>query len=157
MPARDLLAIEGYLELGLPDEAARLLEQLPAPEQAALEAQGLRAQIYLAQKRWPEAAAVAADLIGAQPEEAGWWINCAYATRRSDSVAAAEQILLRAAALHPKESMILYNLACYACVTGRLDEARDRLRRAAALHPAIHELALYDDDLRALRGELEKA
>jgi hypothetical protein len=46
--------------------------------------------------------------------------------------------------------MIAFNLACYASVTGRMDEAKERLRHAIDLDKDIRRLALDDEDLRAL-------
>jgi hypothetical protein len=58
-----------------------------------------------------------------------------------------ETIRLRAQAIHPKVAMIAFNLACYASVTGRMEEAKVRLRQAVDLDNDIRRLAL-DEDLR---------
>jgi len=49
-----------------------------------------------------------------------------------------------------------YNLACYSCQLGRLDEARDWLKKAIALVGAdtIKEMAATDPDLEPLRAEI---
>jgi hypothetical protein len=52
--------------------------------------------------------------------------------------------------LHPKSAWIAFNLACYASVTGRMDEAKVRLRQAIELDNDIRRLALDDEDLRPL-------
>ena len=70
--------------------------------------------------------------------------------RRSESVEKAEAILLRAQAIHPKIAMIAFNLACYASVTGRMEEAKERLRHAIELDKEIRKLAIDDDDLKPL-------
>jgi Flp pilus assembly protein TadD len=101
-------------------------------------------------RKWDMAAAVASHLVRVEPENAGWWINLAYATRRIESIEKAETILLRARELHHDNAMIEFNLACYASVSGRLEEARTRLRRAIELNKEIHRLALDDEDLRPL-------
>ena len=46
--------------------------------------------------------------------------------------------------------MIAFNLACYASVTGRMEEAKKHLRDAIALDKDIRELATDDEDLRPL-------
>jgi Flp pilus assembly protein TadD len=74
----------------------------------------------------------------------------AYATRRAESVEKAETILLRAHELHQDNALIEFNLACYASVTGRFEDARVRLRHAIELDREIRRLALDDDDLRPL-------
>ena len=81
---------------------------------------------------------------------AGWWISFAYAVRRTESVEKAKAILLRAQAVHPKVAMIAFNLACYASVMGRIEEAKERLRHAIDLDKDIRGLALDDDDLKPL-------
>jgi hypothetical protein len=48
--------------------------------------------------------------------------------------------------------MIQFNLACYASATGRMEDAKERLRHAIDLDKDIRELALEDDDLKPLLG-----
>ena len=48
--------------------------------------------------------------------------------------------------------MIAFNLACYASVTGRMEEAKARLRHAIKLDKDIRRLALDDEDLQAFVG-----
>ena len=104
----------------------------------------------MAAKKWDMAAAVASHLVKVDPENAGWWISLAYALRRTESVEKAEAILLRAQAIHPKVAMIAFNLACYASVTGRMEEAKARLRHAIELDKDIRRLALDDEDPKPL-------
>ena len=104
----------------------------------------------MAAKKWNMAAAVASHLVKVDPGTAGWWISLAYAVRRTESVEKAEAILLRAQAIHPKVAMIAFNLACYASVIGRMEEAKKRLRDAIALDKDIRRLAIDDEDLKPL-------
>ena len=53
-------------------------------------------------------------------ENKAWWINLAYSVRRIESIEKAEAILLRAREIHPESAIIAFNLACYACVGGRI-------------------------------------
>ena len=46
--------------------------------------------------------------------------------------------------------MIAFNLACYASVSGRMEEAKERLRNAIDLDKDVRILALDDEDLRSL-------
>ena len=52
--------------------------------------------------------------------------------------------------MHPKVAMIAFNLACYASATGRMEDAKERLRNAIELDKQIRKLALEDDDLKPL-------
>jgi Flp pilus assembly protein TadD len=44
----------------------------------------------------------------------------------NESIEAAEAILLRTEAIHPKVAMVAFNLASYASVMGRMEEAKER-------------------------------
>ena len=46
--------------------------------------------------------------------------------------------------------MVAFNLACYASVTGRMEEAKERLRHAIELDKDVRKLALDDEDLKPL-------
>ena len=94
---------------------------------------------------------VARKLVLRQPAESGWWITWAYATRRSQSLHAAEAILLEAERTHPQEAAIQFNLGCYACQRGDLAEARRRVDQAIALDKTFKESAATDPDLAPLR------
>jgi Flp pilus assembly protein TadD len=147
---RHVLASSGYLELGMFDDAAIVLEEIAPEDKTRNEVLGARMNLYMAAKKWEMAAAVASHLVKVEPENEGWWINLAYSIRRSEGVEKAETILLRAQAIHPKVAMIAFNLACYASVRGRLEEAKRRLRGAIALDKDIRELAIDDEDLKPL-------
>jgi Flp pilus assembly protein TadD len=111
---------------------------------------GARVVLYMAAKKWDMVAAVASHLVKVDPQTPGWWISLAYAVRRTESVEKAEAILLRAQAIRPKVAMIAFTLACCASVTGRMEEAKERLRHAIDLDKDIRGLALDDEDLKPL-------
>ena len=147
---RHVLASSGYLEMGMFDDAALVLEEIAPEDKTRNEVLGARVNLYMAAKKWEMVAAVASHLIKVDPQTAGWWISLAYALRRTESVEKAEAILLRAQAIHPKVAMIAFNLACYASVTGRMEEAKEHLLHAIELDKEIRKLAIDDDDLKPL-------
>ena len=132
------------------DEAPQVLEEIEPEEKTRNEVLGARVGIYMAAKKWDMAAAVASHLVKVEPENEAWWIKLAYSVRRSEGIEQAEAILLRARVIHPKVAMIAFNLACYASVTGRMEEAKERLRNAIELDKDVRKLALDDEDLRPL-------
>jgi hypothetical protein len=142
----------GYLGLGMVEEAAVELDHLPAAAAEETEVLALRALVLQEQAKWPPLADIAQTLVRRQPEESGWWITWAYATRRSRSLEAAEAILIEAERTHPHAAAIQFNLGCYACVRGNLAEARRRIDQAIALDTAFKELAAVDPDLAPLRA-----
>jgi Flp pilus assembly protein TadD len=132
------------------DDAETALEEIAPEDKNRNEVLGARVALYAAAKKWDMAASVARHLVKVEPENAGWWINLAYSVRRIESVEKAEAILLRAQALHPKHALIAFNLACYASVTARIEEAKARLRQAIDLDGRLRTLAIADEDLRPL-------
>ena len=147
---RHVLAASGYSELGMFDEAACALEEIDAEDKGRKEVLGARVDLYVAAEKWSLVAEVARHLVELEPENAAWWINLAYATRRAESIEKAQALLLQARKLHPANAIIAFNLSCYACVTGRIEDAKTHLKHAIALDSKIRGLALRDEDLQTL-------
>lgn len=155
-------AAEGWLELHLPHEAEVELAQL-SPEMrehpAVLE---IRWHLHAAGAEWQLACVAADRLIAVAPQLVAGWIHRAYATRRmtGGGLTAAWEALLPAAEHFPDESLVPYNLACYACQLSRLEVARHWLQRALSIagqnnHRAmLLQMALADADLAPLHAEI---
>lgn len=156
-PKWRLSQARGYLSLGMIEEAAAELDHLPAEMARETDVLALRALVLQKQARWAPLAEAAHELVRRQPAESGWWITWAYATRRSDSLAAAEAILLEAERTHPREATIQFNLGCYACVRGDLAAARRRVDQAIALDRSFTEAAATDSDLAPLRESEDRS
>lgn len=148
----------GWLELGLPAEATRELDALPEEWQKHPDVLELRWAVLAAQRRWDDALPVAEALIEVAPERTSGWLHRAYAMRRATTggLDKAWAALRPAVDRFPREALIPYNLACYACQLNRLDEARDWLRRALELgeRAQLKQMALGDSDLQALWPEI---
>jgi tetratricopeptide (TPR) repeat protein len=143
---------QGYLSLGMVAEAAAELEHIPAPDRDEPAVLALRVAVLQERCEWPALRALAAEFVRRAPGEAAGWVTWAYATRRADSIAAAEKILLEAERLHPKEPTIQFNLGCYASLRGALAEARRRVDRAIKLDKSFAALAATDSDLELMRA-----
>jgi Flp pilus assembly protein TadD len=70
--------------------------------------------------------------------------------RRYLDLQTAEKTLLEAQKRFPEEATIPFNLACYACQLGRLDEAREKLAKAIEMEPSFKKAAIEDEDLKAI-------
>ena len=147
--------LRGYLELGMDREARSELRQVPAAVRDEPEFLAMAMQIHQNAQRWPSVERIARKLVKQQPDDAGWWIILAYATRRASSIKAARRILLKAEDLHGKEPTIQFNLACYAAQAGDIGEARTRVARAIARDSNFSELAKTDPDLEPMRRSKE--
>jgi deoxycytidylate deaminase len=67
-----------------------------------------------------------------------------------------EAILFRGEIPDDGAGTMLYNIACHDAMTGRLDDARRRLRDAFRLRPDLVAWAEQDSDVAALQGELRE-
>jgi hypothetical protein len=115
----------------------------------------IRWQIYAEEKRWETCVDIARAITKLAPSLPQGWIHLAYSLRRAKDggLQAAWEVLLPVAEKFPKETIIPYNLACYAAQMNRLDGARDWLKRAFAIgkrtncYKQIRLMALEDPDL----------
>ncbi len=142
----------GFIALGLHDDARAELAAVAPNDQETLPVLTLRAHVCAELEDWPTAAALGESLCQRAPANAGHWIQWAYAVRRHTGIPAAREILLTALGLHPQESILHFNLACYDAQLGNLPAARAHLRNACALDGACREMALADSDLESLKA-----
>ena len=97
---------------------------------------------------------VAKRLAEFQPYDIQWTISLAYATRRADSLHAAKEILLNTESKFPKEPIIKYNLACYCCQLGEIENAKTYLKKVFEIDSTWRLQALDDEDLKSLWDSL---
>jgi Flp pilus assembly protein TadD len=153
-----LSAAVGWYELGNLAEAESELELISSPRRNHPDVLEVRWMLLARANRWDEGVKVAEDLVRAAPRRSSGWLHRAYALRRAGNggLQQAWDALLPAAGKFPRESTIPYNLSCYACQMGRLDEARSWLRQALAVggEKKVRAMALQDEDLKPLWPEL---
>ncbi len=152
---RHMERAEGYLYLKMPMQAFECLKTVPPALQSKGPFMHLLMQIAHLQEDWSRGAALAEELCGRYPDIPGFWVQYAYAIRRSQSVGEAENILKEATKLFPGEAIFYYNLACYAAVAGRSTEAERLVEKAINIDPTYVELGLEDEDLTILASYLE--
>jgi Tfp pilus assembly protein PilF len=153
------MAAAGWLGLKCPDDALAELDALSPENRRHPDALELRWLAQAEGQDWSGALATATELVQTTPERPTGWLHRAYAMRRAPEggLQKAWELLLPAVERFPKESVIAYNLACYACQRDQLDESRHWLYRALALgtREDIKQMALQDEDLRRLWDEIE--
>lgn len=155
---------EGWLELGDPQEALAELANLSSDAESHPRALNLFWMIHAELRDWEAARDVADRLVECAPGDAGGWIHRAYAIRRmpGGSIEEAWLALYPAVQLFPNESLIPYNLSCYACQLGKLGEAKTWFERACKAVPekkakaTLRRMALADEDLEPLWPEISK-
>jgi tetratricopeptide (TPR) repeat protein len=160
-----LNAAEGWLGLGNWKEAETELAQIAEPLRNHPEVLQARCLIESEAKRWDACVEIGRALVELLPNDSFGWINHAYALRRATGggVQAAYDALLPAAERLKDLEPVTFNLACYCCQLGNLDEARTWLKKCFA-QAASHGRgkrrrleALAERDLEPLWPEIKKA
>jgi tetratricopeptide (TPR) repeat protein len=155
-----LSAAIGWLGLGDAGEAEAELALISAAQQTHPDVLEARWAVCAERKAWTEALDAARALVEAAPDSADGWLHLAYALRRAPdgSVKRAWDALLPVARKFPKEPIVPFNLACYACQMQDLETARQWLKRALSIgnRERIKSQALADPDLEALWEEIGK-
>lgn len=145
--SRHLSAAQGYLELGMFTEAENEVEKIGPEDKIRPEVIGFRVQLYIAAEKWEAGYVVARQMVGVETENVTWWHSLCMCARYSQSVRVAENIAFRALQIFPNDALLQLNLAIYACVQGRIAEAKLRLRAAIALNEKMRLIALKCRDL----------
>jgi tetratricopeptide (TPR) repeat protein len=110
----------------------------------------LRLEIYRESKAWKLMEVVARELWKRHSDSPEHWNNLAFAVRRAESLELANEILLHATKRFPEDAMTHFNLGCYACQAGDLEEAKIRVGRAVELDAKFQKLAVDDPDLEPM-------
>lgn len=152
---RRLEYARGYITLGLAKQARDELAAIPKLEQASIEVQELWVDVLMELKAWKRVVRMAALVCEKRPKNERSWIAWAYALRELQRIEEAQDVLWRAEKRYGQNSGVLhYNLACYACLLGKHDEAEARLKRAMTMDESWREAALDDPDLKDLLPRL---
>ena len=147
---RRLEYANGYLLLGMVQEAAGELAQIGREDVQKPEVRAAMVDLHLAQGNWALMAEGAEGLAADNPDEAQWWVHWAYALRELQLVKEAKVVALRGLERHSDEPILHFNLACYLSLLGEYDPASDHLNRAISLDERFQEESVQDPDLAGL-------
>jgi hypothetical protein len=154
-----LEAAEGWLMLGCANEAAKELDAVSTHHLNRPEVLCLRWAISFYGRRWEDARSIAKVWCWTTPESLEAWIALANATRESEGLLPAKQILLDVTKRFPLDWVVPYNLACYSSQLGEIAEAVLWLNKALSLEvpQKLRKEAAGDPDLAPLWEALTKA
>lgn len=149
----------GWMELGNPREALNELAQISPANAQNPQVLELKWQIYARLESWDFSLPVAQTFCTVAPALEQGWLHQAVSLYRLNRTEEAWNLLLPMAQKFPRSWVIPYDLACYACQLGRLDEGRVWLQKAFLLGEPkeIKILALADPDLKVLWPEIESS
>lgn len=153
--SRTIREAEGYLELGLPDQAAECLKR-----RIALVAQSGRANYLLGEalreaERYNEAAGPLERAVELMPGDMHVRLALAWCYKRTGRLEYAIESLEDAVRNEPLEAILHYNLACYWSLAGDRRRALRCLSRALDLDGNYLDLVPYEADFDVLRDDPE--
>ncbi|PTY04496.1 hypothetical protein DB346_03410 [Verrucomicrobia bacterium LW23] len=155
--ARRLEAAQGYLDLGMPDDAWLELEEMVQEEGRTWIQVTLFQITLLIQKDDHDGALARAQSLCAEgtehPQAYIYRSYCLHALHRTEE---ARDALLAAPDFMRSMALYHYNLGCYECQLGRLEDARRCLRIAIRMLGSYKIIAKDDPDLLPLMDELDE-
>lgn len=154
------MAAEGWRELGNMIEAWIEFNQIRDSLKSHPDALEIKWLLEAEDDYWERALETARQLIKTSPNRPSGWIHQSYALRRigENMVSEARRAILPAVAMFPKEPVIPYNLACYACILGDHVEAMEWLLTAMKRgdRKTVKQMALNDSDLETMWSKISK-
>lgn len=145
-----LTAAQGFLELGMPNEASEALAKITAESAHAPEVLEVQAEIYRNLEKWDLMQAVAARLAEYDPINAEWAVLLGFVTRRAVSLEAARTLLRAASKWMPESGQIHFDIACIECLQGKNGDAKRRLKAAFNIDSNFRKMALREPELKPL-------
>jgi Flp pilus assembly protein TadD len=151
-----LRAAEGWLGLGDWRSARQELEAITPELQGHPWVLHRKWDVACHAQNWPLALEVATEVTRLEPADMRGWLHVSYALHELKRTREARENAVSALPRFPEYAVLRYNLACYECQLGNMEQARKRLVEAFAL-PGGEELregAVEDPDLRELWNEI---
>jgi len=145
-----LHAADGYLYLGLPEEALGELNDIHGSEKNVPSVLLARVRVLLHLKKWREAEALSGVGTATHPDEEEFTVQRAFALHQLKRGEQAVEVLLSAPEWIRRTGILHYNLACYEARLGDLSTARQCIRAAIQLNAAMKKNARMDPDLQSL-------
>ena len=145
-----LRAADGYLFLGLHQEAMGELNNVPIVAQGDAAVLLARTRVLLHRGSWHEAEELASRCVEAFPEIEEFTVQRAFALCRLETADAAIETIEAAPAWIRRTGILHYNLACYEARLGDLSMARRCIDTAIQINSAMARNAKVDPDLQSL-------
>ena len=144
---------EGYLELGMSEQALQTLGRLGDPAAFASDDLYLWGEGLRTMQRYFEALLPLERAAKAAPDDIRVRIALGWCYKRTGRLDLAIDALEQALIVDPELALLRYNLACYLSLAGQKRRALRYLSQALTLDPAYRELAEAESDFDALRAD----
>ncbi len=145
-----LLAIQGYMELDMIEEALREIASIHFIDQNREEVLQIKLFVFMRAKRWEEGLEACKLLQKLNPKTTIGYIHGAFCLHESGRTAEARSMLLDGPESLLLEPTYYYNMACYDALLGNLKEAEHNLRISLEMDEKFRDIAKHDPDLQAI-------
>ena len=145
---------EGYLELGLPEQAIDALDRLDS-QGVDSHVLYLRGEALRTLKRYTEAIVPLTEAAELEPDNFQIWLALGWCYKRTHQLRQAIHSLESALEVDPSEAIIHYNLACYWSLANNKARALEYLGHALQLDPDYRELVHREHDFDTIRDDPE--
>ena len=159
----------GYIELGellvqpdmtLPPSAQKLLHRaldlvamLPEPTRSLPPAKLLEGEALRALGRFEEALAALRLVAEREPKQLESWLGMGWCLKRLGRLDEAILSLEQGLEASPREPILLYNLACYHALAGRVQAAIEHLTKAISIDGRFLDLTGAEPDFDPIRQD----
>jgi Flp pilus assembly protein TadD len=150
---RRLEAASGYLELDMAEHALRALDEIKDPETIPFEFNHLRGEALKALGRWEAALRAYSRALAECPDDLGVLMGMAWCYKRTSRLSQAIAAMEHANRAHPREPIVLYNMACYYSLGGDKVQALSWLGRALRMESSLRRLIPEEADFDPLRND----
>jgi Flp pilus assembly protein TadD len=144
---------EGYLELGMAEQALATLSRIDDPTTLDANALYLWGESLRALERYEEALIPLRRAAEASPQNLQIRLALGWCYKRTGKLPLAIKALEEALASEPDEPLLRYNLACYCSLSGQKRQALRHLSQALTLSPDYRHLIEEETDFDSLRHD----
>ena len=145
-----MVPARGYHELGLHDDAWKVLDDLPPEDKAHPLVVLLRLDILLALERWDDAVALGTGACRQWPVIDGFFLKTTTALIELKDYQKAKDLLLAGPESLQQKAAYWYDLACCQCRTGEVEQAKKSIVECFNRDEILRMRALYDPDLEPI-------
>jgi len=152
---RILREAEGYLELGLTQQALDTLERMTDPGTFKGHKLWIMGEVLRTLERYNEAAAVLEEAADLAPSKVEVCLALAWCYKRTNRLEMAIATLERARDVDADQGIIHYNLACYHSLSHHKAECLESLTKALAIQPEYRDMIAEERDFDPLRSDAD--
>jgi tetratricopeptide (TPR) repeat protein len=147
---RPLMAADGFLFLGMPEQALEELAKIPSDYHQHSSVLRARIRILLHLRQWKRAEKLSRLGSRLYPDENEFMVQRAFSLHQQAKGPEAIEVIRSAPEWIRRTGILQYNLACYEAQLGDLGIARQCIRAAIEINSSFKKNAKTDPDLQRL-------